>query len=274
MVEDRAGNWWMLCLGVRPLGSLLHNLGRETFLAPVSWDMEGWPIVGNGGMLELEMDGPLPGAEIASCHVVGATFTGWHDDFRGPMLSREWSFLRRRPEGVALAGVRGGLLLEGGEVGLSDEAATPVFVGRPQPAFDCFFSVVLDFEPDNKEGAEAGITAYYDDCYHYEAFVGRRSGRRAVCLRKTVHDICVEESPVFLPEKGMVRLNISADRVRYSFSCEYGGDLFRLGSGMTAGLCTEGTWRQTFTGVFFGLYCRQGRALFVDACCVDRDKGR
>jgi len=36
LVEDGKGNYWAVFLGVRPLpGLLLHNLGRETFLAPV-----------------------------------------------------------------------------------------------------------------------------------------------------------------------------------------------------------------------------------------------
>ena len=68
MMEDHNGNWWMVCLAIRPCEEksnrvLLHNLGRETFLAPVVWDEEGWPVVGDKGLISLEMDGPLPGPE-------------------------------------------------------------------------------------------------------------------------------------------------------------------------------------------------------------------
>ena len=37
-----------------------HHLGRETFLAPVMWDKDGWPKVGENGKISPVMDGPLP----------------------------------------------------------------------------------------------------------------------------------------------------------------------------------------------------------------------
>lgn len=66
LVDDANGNWWLVFLGIRRFShALLHNLGRETFLAPVTWDENGWPVVGyNGdGTVELVMDAPLPGAD-------------------------------------------------------------------------------------------------------------------------------------------------------------------------------------------------------------------
>ena len=45
-------------------GLKLHHLGRETFLSPVIWDKEGWPVVGNDGRIALEMKGPLPGDQV------------------------------------------------------------------------------------------------------------------------------------------------------------------------------------------------------------------
>jgi len=62
IVDDGAGNLWAVFLGVRTLpGVLLHNLGRETFLSPVVQDAAGWFSIGNGGIVGLEMEGPLPG---------------------------------------------------------------------------------------------------------------------------------------------------------------------------------------------------------------------
>jgi alpha-N-arabinofuranosidase len=294
IVEDGAGNSWLLCLGVRPLGPLLHNLGRETFLSPLVWDAEGWPVIGDNGALRLEMEGPLPGssaeAEAArpgsrssglspvrprssdggldAAKPIAAP-SGWRDEFRGPTLSPEWSSLRGRPAGMAEVAAGGGLWLSGAEAGLSDGAATPAFLGRPQEGFDCIFEASLEFEPE-REGAEAGVAAYYDDSYHYEAFVTKRSGSRAVCLRKRVHDIIVEVASQPIAGHGPVRLSLAADRERYTFYYSCGDSSGTLGSGMTAGLCTEGTRRMTFTGVFFGLYCVRGRAFFRDSSCVDR----
>lgn len=264
LLEDAAGNSWFLCLGVRPLGPQLHNLGRETFLAPLSWDGDGWPQIGQEGRLSLEMEGPLPGVETRK----SPTARCWKDEFLGPSISPEWTSVRSRPAGAA-ALAEGGLLLSGGP-GLSEPFASPAFLGRPQSSFDCVFEAVLDFRPPH-EGAEAGAAALYDDSCHYEAFVTRFSGRRVIRLRRRVNELEALSPPSPLPESGPVRLRIEADRERYLFSYDCVPESGVLGWGRTAGLCTEGTWRQTFTGVLLGLYCSGGgTARFEKASCVDR----
>ena len=47
LVQANDGSWWLVFLGVRPKGGSpgYHALGRETFLAPVTWE-DGWPVVG------------------------------------------------------------------------------------------------------------------------------------------------------------------------------------------------------------------------------------
>ncbi|MFE2991699.1 family 43 glycosylhydrolase [Streptomyces sp. NPDC059262] len=47
LVQAPDGTWWTVFLGVRPRGGTpgWHVLGRETFLAPVTWE-DGWPVVG------------------------------------------------------------------------------------------------------------------------------------------------------------------------------------------------------------------------------------
>ncbi|MDX3410573.1 glycoside hydrolase family 43 protein, partial [Streptomyces sp. ME02-6977A] len=47
LVEAPDGSWWMVLLGVRPRGFTpdVHVLGRETFLTPVEWDADGWPLL-------------------------------------------------------------------------------------------------------------------------------------------------------------------------------------------------------------------------------------
>jgi alpha-N-arabinofuranosidase len=47
LVETPNGEWWMVLLASRPYGGRYRNLGRETFLAPVSWEDE-WPVVNYG----------------------------------------------------------------------------------------------------------------------------------------------------------------------------------------------------------------------------------
>lgn len=58
LVEDHLGNWWMVFLAVRPVDAYppRYHLGRETFLAPVTWDTDGWPLVNGGKPVELLME--------------------------------------------------------------------------------------------------------------------------------------------------------------------------------------------------------------------------
>lgn len=53
LVETKTGDWWAVCLGIRPIAyPLRHNLGRETFLMPVHWTVDEWPVIGENGIVE------------------------------------------------------------------------------------------------------------------------------------------------------------------------------------------------------------------------------
>ena len=95
LIEDQNGNWWMVCLGVRPIqgeyGNLmLHHLGRESFLAPVLWTEDGWPIVGENGKISLCMEGELPGEGAADLNQKMI----FRDDFSTENFDLAYNFLR------------------------------------------------------------------------------------------------------------------------------------------------------------------------------------
>ena len=80
-VEDPRGNWWAVFLGIRFADAGVHNLGRETFLAPVAWTQEGWPVVNEGNRI-------LPGhgnrQAAAAPSMAGGTSAG---RFRRPQIA-------------------------------------------------------------------------------------------------------------------------------------------------------------------------------------------
>ena len=47
LVQAQDGSWWMVCLGFRTQSGMHHLLGRETFLAKVTWEND-WPVVNPG----------------------------------------------------------------------------------------------------------------------------------------------------------------------------------------------------------------------------------
>jgi len=252
LVEDKNGNWWMVCLGIRPIGEMLHNLGRETFLAPVVWNEDGWAVAGNRGRIRLEMEANLPDAPAPVSH-------DFEDDFDGDVLSLNWNFVRN-PERERYSLNDGRITIRGGSTALSAPQGQPAFIGVRQPQFR--MEAVADMTGEIALGQKSGLTAYYNDTAHYEIFVTRKSDGHHVCIGKQVGDICVVSSEQKLDYNGRIRLKIETDRKWYVFFYDAGSGWQELGRGMTAFLCTEATCTMTFTGVLIGLFSENGTISF------------
>lgn len=236
LVEDPRGNWWAVCLGVRPQGyPPCHHLGRETFLAPVCWTPDGWPVIGDAGHLALEMDAdclppqPWPAPPV-------------REDFNTPHLGPDWNFLRNpNPANWSLTERPGHLRLRGSPVTLDDEDS-PAFVGRRQQHFDCAVRTRLEFAPARATD-EAGLTVYMNPRHHYEVAV---RGMQIIVRRRIgslVADVATAPAP-----RGPVTLRIEATPLTYRF---YTDDRF-LAEAETRYLATEVAGG--FTGVYFALY--------------------
>lgn len=244
LVQDTAGNWWMVFLGVRPSGYFpFYHLGRETFLAPVLWQ-DGWPIVGEDGVVQLEMDGPLPPDHPWPEPAV-------RDDFDTPQLALCWNYLRNPvPGDYSLAERPGWLRLRGSAITL-DEMASPTWVGRRQEHFEARVSTLLDFDPVS-EGEEAGLVVWLNQNHHYEIFVARRQRQGQVIVRRRIGSLQAEVAHAGLVD-GPVRLEIMASRDWYSFAFAQGDAAPAvLAQGETRYLSTE--VGGMFTGIYFALY--------------------
>ena len=58
IIQAHDGSWRMVCLGFRTQSGMHHLLGRESFLAPVTWDRGGWPVVNGNGDIAINMEVP------------------------------------------------------------------------------------------------------------------------------------------------------------------------------------------------------------------------
>ena len=265
LFEDASGNGWMALLGIRPKGGRFHHLGRETFLAPVTWDAEGWPVVGNTGRIEPEMEGPLPEGEgeheVRPCR----------DDFETPDLRLCWNFLRNPRAGDwSLTERPGWLRLRGSAVTLSD-LDSPAFVGRRQQHFNCRASCLVEFDPAKENdpprplgASEAGLTVLANATHHYEIAIRRGDGKRVIFVRRHIGDLTavVAEETI---RSGPVRLEIAADEAKYTFSAALGdGPARPLATAATRYVSTEVAGG--FTGVYLGMYATgNGRPASVPA---------
>ena len=133
-----------------------------------------------------------------------------------------------------------------------------------QAQHNASFKATLTFDD---KAFEAGLTAYYNDQYHY-ALVVDRNEQGVVRLRSEhcLHGILyvVSEEVLALNSSNLV-LEIVCDQHFYRFFC-MGKEIAK---GKTAGLCTEGTQTMTFTGVLLGLFVLQGDVVFSDVIYTD-----
>lgn len=249
MVETPAG-WWLVCLGVRPQGGRFHHIGRETFLAPVAFNKEGWPVVNVNGTIELTMPAPRLPQYIWPQPLA-------RDNFDKTALALQWNYLRN-PYDVdySLTERPGFLRLHGSAVTMNDQDS-PAFVGRRQTDFNCVDSTLLEFDP-NSENEEAGLVARQNDKYHYEIGVTLKNGKRQVLFRKVLKGQTIEPVQYVDIQPGPVILTVKALPLSYEFSCQSStGAREVLGTAPTKDLSVEKIGfaeGMCFTGVYFGMY--------------------
>jgi alpha-N-arabinofuranosidase len=297
LVSDQNGNWWLVCLGIRRFShALLHNLGRETFLAPVTWDSEGWPVVGyNGnGTIELEMDAPLPGATTVQNHSI-------HIDFHDKCLDHRLFFTRNpKSENYIYNSTNATVTLKGTDITINEPGTSPTIVSFKQPEFTTTLTACLNI--DQTDATRCGVAAYYNNDYHYEIYIGNDSSNtskssdisrpsaastsgdtssftpassRYIGFYKHIHDMGVELARIPIPNSSngsQLLIKIDTDREKYTFSYAIQDESHNtdegalkytvIGSGLNAGLSTEGTKTMTFTGTLFSLFCENGTGVF------------
>lgn len=249
LVQAHDGSWWMVFLAFRQVEQYrqYHHLGRETFLAPVTWTDDGWLKVNHGDRIEIEME------------VEGLPFHEWeadllHDSFDAAVLNPCWNFLRNPiPDDYSLTERPGWLRLKGSSLTL-DDAASPTFLGRRQQHFDCTAAARLEFTP-HRDGEEAGLTVLMNEKHHYEIAVRQLEGIRQIIVRKRIGDLSAIVASHPLPD-GIIDLFVQAERLRYTFAYSIAGSGDQtphvLAIGETRYVSTEVAGG--FTGVYFGMY--------------------
>ncbi|MFE1319977.1 glycoside hydrolase family 43 protein [Kitasatospora phosalacinea] len=154
LVTAPDGSWWMVLLGTRPRGFSpnFHVLGRETFLTPVTWDEDGWPVVA-----PVTERHPAPGG---APHPFPAPPV--RDDFDAPALAPHWISPHVRPDhSWSLTERPGWLSLTA--TGPTLDRPGHTFVGRRQQHHDCRVSARLD--PGTGRG---GLSVRLDEAHHYD----------------------------------------------------------------------------------------------------------
>lgn len=258
LVQAPDSTWWMICLGYRTSGYLLHVMGRETMLAPVRWDKNAWPVVNGNGTLTAEMNCPtLPQVPMpldpvreefnyAKRNVQEDSYSalgmplGWHSignpDLTRYSLTERKGWLRLKPTTTTL-----------------DAATSPTFVARRQTE-KVFTSATLLDASHLGEGMQAGITAYAAPLNHYDVVVEKRDGKLYAKSNIRLGELTHSDKEVAL-KGNKVYLRITSDASYYYMQVSSDGKNFQTLAKMDFRyLSTEVIGG--FTGVMLGVFAQ------------------
>jgi alpha-N-arabinofuranosidase len=246
-VELEDGSTWAVLLGIRPARGRHHHLGRETFLAPVAWDEDGWPTMPR---VELSMEGPAllrrsPDSDPPE-----------QVDFSTTRLRRNFVFVRNPIPGSWSLRARPGFLRLWGRAATLSEVASPALVCRRQQHLEMAARTRLEFEPGGPN-EEAGLCIRASEHFHAALLVS--AGERGVELR-LVRTVAGRSATLGRASvgRGAVTLEVSATAEEYVFRGGTGPRLHELGAVRTRAFSAETilarTGRHHFTGAMIGLY--------------------
>ena len=233
LVQAADGSWHIVFLAYRRYGGDFHHLGRETFIAPVTWE-NGWPVINDGKPIQEALSGDKPKI-----------------DYRFAMpFGPEWMHIQA-PETVNYRCSEGVLELTGNGGGLDWGSWHPTALLRRQECADARFELPVKLLTDG----EAGLTLYQIYCGHADFFIRKTGDKAEAVVRVRCRSLLHEEAvvPLDQPEATLV---VRAYGDHYAFYLE-GREIARVD---TALLSTEVAGG--FTGVTVGPYCAEGTARF------------
>lgn len=248
-VETQTGQWWSVFLATRPYAGDFYNIGRETFLLPVTWKDE-WPsILAPGLPIPYTSRRPKLPAPALPPPPMSGDFS-YLDEFDGDTLARQWIGVRT-PHTAFYALDHGGLVLTAaGDLG--DLHATPAFIGRRQQHHIASLSTTVSYAAAH-DGDRAGLVAYQSDASYLFFGVSRLDGRKVVAVytrTKSAKDVLIASAPVDdLP----VALTLSQNGAKLRFDYTIGGRSLKLGEDLDAAFLSTNQ-AGGFTGTVVGMY--------------------
>ena len=239
------GSWWVVMLAYRRYGGDYHHLGRETFLAPVSWE-KGWPVVNGNQPLAEKMTVSLPAAPAP---VASRNRQYRFTSAPGP----EWMHIQA-PVEENYEFTADGLVLHGNGETLGPGSEHPTALLRRQQAENIRLSTTVHLN----EGGEAGI-AVYQIAGGYATLGLRRTGLLTeAAVHFQIKNLEKEQKQLLALSGSKVRLEVVSQGGQYIFLAD-GREVSRLDCALLSTEVAGG-----FTGVTVGPYCVNGKALFED----------
>lgn len=253
IIEVGEGEWWAVFLGCRPVKDNFENLGRETFLVPVTWTSDGWPVICQPGETVariVKREGVKPEHRDGADGWIGNGNFGYQYEFDDDELPLTFVTLRTSgKDKISLTSRPGWLTLSEDTISLGDKATPSAVFTRLQ--HHCFTAETRMQYVAAEANDEAGMTLYKDETHHLKLL----ATQGALQLQKMTPEGCetLAEQPL---TQGEVDMRIASDGTTFTFSysVDRGKTWTQMGEPQPAGFLSTRD-AGGFTGTMLGLYC-------------------
>jgi alpha-N-arabinofuranosidase len=208
LVETAKGDWWMVLLASRPYGGYYRNLGRETFLASVTWE-EGWPVINYGaGVVKTTFSPPdLPEYRVSPLAI--------KEDFDTDELPLHFLFLRNPSKDYYSLSERKGFLRLKTAPETIDEKVSPAFACIRQTGLQFTATCSMEFIP-KRNGEAAGMVILQNNTFYYASILTMEQQKTVLKLIKCQAGTKTELLSLPYDSKD-IYLSIEAHGQNYSF---------------------------------------------------------
>jgi alpha-N-arabinofuranosidase len=187
LVQAPNGNWYAIFLACRPYEGDHYNIGRETFMNPVSWTPDDWPVITKGTEeVQYRYPLPLPNVTRKPINPFSGNFA-FRDDFENKPLNVRYTFLRTvTDKWYTTASKKGYLSLRLRPQTVSGKQ-NPSFVGFRQSHHQASASTRLSFIP-TAENEKAGLVVFQNEEHFYYLCKSLVNGKPVVQLYQSSKD--------------------------------------------------------------------------------------
>ena len=253
IVELDDGRYYMVLLGIRNEINRSSNMGRETFIVPLTWEREPfdwkenknlWPVVSPlSGKVEKEN-------EVIYDNSIQSHFYNFRDDFSVKTLDLKWNFRRVPLENVYSLEKREGFLRLYSNQNIIKERDRAALMGfkQNQTHFEYFTNMTIN--PENNK-SEAGISIFQKDDNYLNFTVFKKDESFFIKMYAYKKGQLISKNEKLLENyKGKIKLRILFDEDKYKLFYSTRGFRYRL----LDELKNDVLLSQGYTGAHLGLY--------------------
>ena len=244
IVQTPEGEWYAVFLGCRPWNDGEDHLGRETYLMPVKWSVDGFPYV-TQCLDTVSIKRNLPSLKGVQQSGQAGNFT-WRDDFSSTTLRPEWMSLWGDVSPWCRSG--DGLYLKYADIN-SKSGKTPACILRRMQHHK--FVAETEVEPGTLDGGAAGLLMVKNE--QRQMFMAVQDGKVVLYRlgKKKNNEIVASEA--IGKVAGPIGLMVESKGKTYDFSYRLSGGEWRiLAEDVPADHIA--TQRGGFTGSTIGVY--------------------